>query len=237
MNAPNQVFADAATDWAAGKIWTDYGELTAVPPELAAATFGRLDKYVAANGNNAPRSYLPRVVGLSGAAGSGKSTVADYLVSAMDYERIKFAGPLKAMLAELLRFQGVHPRETDAYIEGALKEEVTAMIGFHSPRYAMQTLGAQWGRDCMGEGFWVRLWAGRAAKFPLVVADDCRYPNEAAEIRHMGGRIIKMIGRGGIAGNHSSEADIGICDAVIENTGTIDALLEKVDNQLQEWAA
>jgi len=41
---------------------------------------------------------LPRLVALSGAAGSGKTTAADYLIEHYGYHRIKFAGPLKDML-------------------------------------------------------------------------------------------------------------------------------------------
>jgi hypothetical protein len=44
----------------------------------------------------------------------------------------------------------------------------------------MITLGTEWGRDLVHADIWTRLWAARAECFPLVVADDVRFPNEVA---------------------------------------------------------
>ena len=41
----------------------------------------------------------PLLIGLSGQAGSGKSTVGDYLTGAYGYEQFAFAGRLKAVAA------------------------------------------------------------------------------------------------------------------------------------------
>ena len=35
----------------------------------------------------------------------------------------------------------------EAHIEGALKEVPCELLGGKTPRYAMQTLGTEWGRD------------------------------------------------------------------------------------------
>lgn len=172
----------------------------------------------------------PRVVALSGAAGSGKSTVADYLVR-NGFTRVKFAAPLKAMCSAI----GL----TDAHIEGELKEQPCALLQGKTPRYAMQTLGTEWGRALLGDDFWVGLWR-QAANDVLesggsVVVDDCRFPNEAAVVRKMGGDIIRLSGRGGISGGHSSERLDFVPDAVIENDGSIDDLYVEVEKVLARW--
>ena len=54
------------------------------------------------------------VIGLTGLMNSGKSTVADYLVTHRDFVRLKFAQGLK----EMVRALGL----SDDEIEGVLKE-------------------------------------------------------------------------------------------------------------------
>lgn len=187
--------------------------------DLATTTFGELERYVPANDN------YPRVVGLAGLAGSGKSTASTFLQS-KGHNLVKFAGPLKDMLRAI--------GYTEDEVEGGKKE--VPGIGGKTPRHAMQTLGTEWGRKCMGEDFWINLWRSRAANGNVVV-DDCRFANEAAAIRSLGGIVIKLEGRGGIAGGHSSEALDFIADAVVPNTGTIAQLHAILDETLSGWAA
>ena len=44
---------------------------------------------------------MKNLIALTGLAGSGKTTAADYLVKAHGFTRIKFADPLKSMLYTL----------------------------------------------------------------------------------------------------------------------------------------
>lgn len=127
----------------------------------------------------------PHIVAFRGDAGVGKTTVADYLVAQMGFQRVKFADPLKNMLRAI----GLDEDE----IEGDLKQVPCELLGGQTPRHAMQTLGTEWGRNCIGETFWVDLWINTASQFRLVVCDDCRFPNEADVIRKMGGRIIEIV--------------------------------------------
>ena len=169
--------------------------------------------------------HLPRVIALSGAAGSGKSTVSDFLAVRLGYRKTKFAAPLK----DMCRAIGM----TEAMIEGDQKEVPQDWLGGKTPRYLMQRLGTEFGRDCMGDDFWVDLWE-RAAQGRVIV-DDCRFANEAARVRRLGGRVIRLTGRGGIAGGHVSEQVNFIADAVIENTGTIAELQARVLEVIEGW--
>src|SRR5690606_4187664 len=99
---------------------------------LASETFGPLHLYEPANDNS------PRIIALSGPAGSGKSTAAAYLVD-KGYTLIKFAGPLKAM-CQAIGF-------TDWHLEGDGKERPLDWLQGKSPRQFMQLLGTEFGRD------------------------------------------------------------------------------------------
>ncbi len=193
----------------------DTGCLTAVPANDNVPV--ELRALGAAIGK-AGTAILPPVIALTGLAGSGKSTASKYLVDKHGYQLVKFAGPLK----DMLRAIGL----SEAQIEGELKEEPCEWLHGATPRHAMQTLGTQWGRACIGPSFWIELWVRRVnqiiAEGGRVVVDDCRFPNEADEVRKLGGVVWRLVGRGGIAGSHESEAGCGRPDMEIRNTHGID---------------
>ncbi|QXC49509.1 deoxynucleotide monophosphate kinase [Agrobacterium salinitolerans] len=200
----------------------DTGCLTAVPandnvPEELRALGAAIGK--------ANTAILPPVIALTGLAGSGKSTASKYLIEKHGYQLVKFAGPLKDMLRAIGLGEG--------HIEGAHKETDLAMLYGRTPRYAMQTLGTEWGRKCMGEDFWTNLWRSRVdgvlAFGGRVVVDDCRFPNEADEVRKLGGVVWRLVGRGGIAGSHESEAGCGAADVEVHNIGDIADLHYQLD--------
>ncbi|MBD9542980.1 deoxynucleotide monophosphate kinase [Ensifer sp. ENS04] len=224
--------------------WTASGELTHVPPvgtempdyaalgREAIARFPKVHAALAASERAANDNY-PRLVALTGAAGSGKSTATRFLVERHGYTLVKFAGPLK----DMLRAIGL----SEEQIEGGLKEEPCEWLQGATPRHAMQTLGTQWGRACIGEGFWSSIWRRRVetalALQRRVVVDDCRFPNEAEAVRQLGGMIIKLEGRGGIAGEHASEAGCGQHDAVVFNDDGLVDLYAGVEEEVRRWAA
>lgn len=179
---------------------------------------------------------LPLVVALAGAAGSGKSTAAQHLVDIHGYTRVRFAGPLKDMMTAL----GFTKDDTD----GEAKDRPHELLCGKTRRHAMQTLGTEWGRRCIGEDFWVGLWR-KAANDVLdsggrVVVDDCRFPNEAATVRKMGGDIYRIEGRGGLhadpqARGHESERQDFLADVVIENDGDLVTLWSRLEDALVRW--
>ncbi|THK38087.1 deoxynucleotide monophosphate kinase [Ensifer sp. MPMI2T] len=196
--------------------WTASGDLTHVPPAATRAPTPANDNY-------------PRLVALTGAAGSGKSTATRFLVERHGYTLVKFAGPLK----DMCRAVGLSEDE----IEGGAKEKPTMLLCGKSPRQFMQHLGTEFGRNLIGEYFWVNIWAQRAAQHGRVVVDDCRFPNEAQAVRELGGVIIKLEGRGGIAGQHASEAGCGYWDSVVVNDGGLVDLYAAVEQEVRKWAA
>lgn len=191
---------------------------------------------IEAMGEHAPKpanDNYPRIVAFTGLAGSGKSTATKYLVERHGYTLVKFAGPLK----DMMRAIGLGEEQ----IEGDLKETPSRLLQGKTPRHAMQTLGTQWGRECIGEDFWIFLWEHSALqntdKGNRVVVDDCRFPNEAEAIRKLGGVVIKLEGRGGISGSHASEAGCGAHDAIVDNDGCITGLYASVEETVRRLAA
>ena len=127
------------------------------------------------------------LIGLTGYKGSGKSEVAKYLNTQYNFERSAFAWPLKDMLIAL----GL----SEVHIHGSLKETPNKILSGRTPRFAMQTLGTEWGRDVMHPEFWTNIWKRRAiralseSKDARLVVEDVRFPNEAAIVEYLGGEV------------------------------------------------
>ncbi|USM11560.1 dNMP kinase [Citromicrobium phage vB_CbaS-RXM] len=149
------------------------------------------------------------LIGLTGGKGSGKDTMASVLLQ-RDFANLKFAGALKAMLAELLRYQGADEDTIARMIEGDLKEVPTDLLAGQTPRWAMQTLGTEWGRELIGENLWVDATMNKAATLPQVVITDVRFLNELEAVRTAGGRVIRIedTSEGRTSDTHESEAHI-----------------------------
>lgn len=169
------------------------------------------------------------LLGLGGKAGSGKTTVTNYLTT-RGFRVQKFADPLKSMLSDLLISQGVEPGDTSMFTEGALKEVPTDLLGGKSPRHAMQTLGTEWGRGQLSEDFWVEAALRNLGPGDRVF-DDVRFPNEAIAIRNRGGIVVNVFRPDAPqVGRHPSEnalADFAF-DYVIYNDDDMETLFRRV---------
>jgi hypothetical protein len=185
------------------------------------------------------------IIGLTGLAGAGKSTVANYLVEKHGFERVSFAGPLKKMLRTLNPILSVTDNEGgDEYgltrageifdlgwTENAVKEDPEM-----GPEYRrlLQVLGT----DCIrsiDEEFWVK--AARASLVPGLkyVFDDVRFPNEAATIKPWSLWNVIRPGRQAVIGGHISEQHAGRMGERIQllNDSTPENLFAAVDGALE----
>jgi len=174
-----------------------------------------------------------KTIGLMGPMGSGKSVVARILAG-LGYQRIRFSNPLKNMLRSL----GL----TTEHIEGSLKEEPCDLLSGSTPRYCMQTLGANWAREMIDPDFWLNLWLFEIKKlemdhkFSKVVSEDCRFPNEAEAIKSMGGEIWEIKRHNYEYEGHSTElAMMDITpDKIILNHGTIQSLTQAINKLMKD---
>lgn len=179
-----------------------------------------------------------KLIALSGPAGSGKSAAASYLASVHGYHPVKFAGPLKAMLRAYYVSVGLEdPEQIERRIEGDLKEVPDPLLNGYTPRHAMQTLGTEWGRDCLGQDFWVRAWRHKVDSVHTVVTDDCRFNNEAEAVKAAGGIVIRLspdVHRRASSG-HVSETPLydTLVDHEVVNDGTVDDLRDKISDIIE----
>ena len=165
------------------------------------------------------------IIGLCGAAGSGKNTVGELICGIADANWISFGEPIYAAVAAITGMTAEELSDRQA------KERPIEWLG-KSPRELLQTLGTEWGRDSVHQEIWIRRAMRRAEKMGgLVVVTDVRFDNEAKAIRATGGVIweVRRVGAG-IPGNHSSEAGISdhLIDLRIENDGTVGSLAATV---------
>ena len=169
------------------------------------------------------------IIGICGRAGAGKDTAADVLVKSFGFVKVSLTDPMKRICKEVFGFTdeqlwGPSERrnESDTRLPRFSKEarerlrmDDTCPPLYLTPRYALQRLGTEWGRDCYPD-VWVD-YAMRVAKRLLTDADfpdydgksgmkarrfgyraqgvvipDVRFPNEVAAIRAAGGRIWKI---------------------------------------------
>jgi hypothetical protein len=194
------------------------------------------------------------IIGICGFIGSGKDTIADYLVNFHEFRRESFANTLKDAVASVFGWDRV-------MLEGrtkAAREWREEIDSWWAERLDMPTLTPRWvlqywGTEVCRRGFHDDIWIAslenklRQSKDNIVIS-DCRFPNEIDSIRKAGGKIV-WVQRGelpdwyetSVAANrglnwavqemkilkiHSSEwAWVGTdFDFVIDNNSTIDDL-------------
>jgi len=133
----------------------------------------------------------PLLVGLTGRAGAGKSTVAAYLEREFAFVEIAMADPIVNMIGALFADADI---DGAWMVERALKEQPTA-LGF-SYRQLAQTLGTEWGRS-LAPDFWLRVASLRLAAPHLqtenIVVSDVRFPNEAEWLQARGGVLVRVV--------------------------------------------
>lgn len=185
------------------------------------------------------------VVGLTGWAGSGKSTVANYLVAEHGYTRLSFAGPLKAMLRTLNPYlvteNGFVADRLSAVLHDVYDDEQAVKGGPYGKEYRrlLQALGT----DCIRAhepDFWVNAAINQmTSPDGLYVFDDVRFPNEAEVIKAenpWGLWNIKREGQELAADAHDSElhaGHMGEAQTLFNLEGNIKFLHESADRALR----
>lgn len=189
-----------------------------------------------------PRPFVPTIIGLTGAAGTGKSTISHELVRRYGFTRLAFADPVKGMLQVFLASYGMPAHLIQRHIDGDLKEEPCAALDGQSCRRALQTLGTEWGREKMHTDLWTHHLGARLASLPpeqfaRVVIDDVRMNNEAEYLLNnfgLGVEILKVMPFGGGQRRHPPKhaSELGISSELITGYVSHDFTMESLTKSL-----
>lgn len=152
------------------------------------------------------------ILALSGPAGVGKSTLARILSETYNFERVRCAHILKAMIRVLLIEQGLdNEKILTRIIDGDLKEQPQALLNGKSSRLAQQTLGTEWGRTFIDNDLWIDATIRKIDSLTIkgrnVVVDDMRFKNEEFRLRRAGAIAIQLDREGFGPGSHPSELE------------------------------
>lgn len=204
------------------------------------------------------------IIGICGFIGSGKDTVADYLVNFHEFRRESFANTLKDAVSSvfgwdrtLLEGRTKEAREWREQVDPWWAERLD--MPTLTPRWVLQYWGTEVCRRAFHDDIWIASLENKLRNSrDHVVISDCRFPNEITSIKRAGGKII-WVKRGALpdwyetavsanSGHnfaiqelkikkiHASEtAWVGTeFDAVIENDSTIDDLYKQISNLLED---
>ena len=197
------------------------------------------------------------IIGIAGFLGSGKGTLGDILIQEHGFRSIAFADAVKDAVAAIFKW----PRELlegDSVASRYFREKVdpywSEKFGYDvTPRYMLQLMGTEAGRDVFDSNLWVYVVEKTIMESPdsNFVITDLRFPNESTIIKRMGGHTIRVIrgpepiwfetaAKDNLTNTNSMSilfptvhrSEYSLCgyefDRVIENNGTIEDLKTKL---------
>ncbi len=192
------------------------------------------------------------LLALTGAARSGKDSVADRLVARHDFTKISFAAPLKQALAATDPWIGYHPLHPTQLVRlsTALANESEDAIKQHFPEYRrlLEKLGTE-GIRALDDGFWVNAAFRQASNVDngRIVFPDARFLNEVNAVRiGLDGvpwyglteawHIVRPSLVGPVGEQHASAVGHGNLgeDREVLNDGSLDDLNSAVDAIIEE---
>jgi hypothetical protein len=203
------------------------------------------------------------IIGICGFIGSGKDTMADYLVNLHQFRRESFANTLKDAVSQIFGWDRT-------MIEGRTKaarewrEQVDPWWAqrLNMPNLTPRWILQQWGTEVCRAGFHDDIWIAslenklRNSQDDVVIS-DCRFPNEILAIKKAGGIVVRVM-RGpdpewydlAVESNRSSFNHMATAypevhasetswvgtefDTVLDNNESLDHLYQQIKNLVQD---
>ena len=139
------------------------------------------------------------IIGVCGFIGSGKDTVADYLVNLHHFRRESFANTLKDAVSAvfgwdrtMLEGRTKQAREWREQVDAWWAERLG--IPHLTPRWILQNWGTEVCRKNFHDDIWIASLENKLrASTDDIVISDCRFPNEIAAIKKAGGRVVRVV--------------------------------------------
>lgn len=180
------------------------------------------------------------LIGITGAAGAGKNTVANILSDKYGFEQVAFADALKESLVALdplVLINGSTERLSDIVERESMD---VAKNKYPSVRKALQDYGVAM-RDCVDKDVWVKMvhQTIQNSSSGKVCITDLRFENELKYIMDMNGAVIKVVRPDNpfdIGSTHVSEKMVVDTPYVIENNvATLNELGLLIESKWEEW--
>ena len=133
------------------------------------------------------------LIGICGNIGTGKTTVANYLVEKYGFIEYSFSSPLKK-IGEIFGFT-----KEELYGTQLQKSTPNKILGISSREF-LQKFGTEFGREMFSNlfpnfnieyGLWIDIFKRQYDPSKNVVVSDIRFKNEEECIRRLGGIIIR----------------------------------------------
>ena len=178
------------------------------------------------------------LIGITGKIGSGKTTVANYLVNYWEFQEYTMAEPIK-QIGSIFGFS-----HTQLYGTQNQKLEIHPHWGI-SGREFLQKIGTDMFRDMLpkvvpdmkiDKSVWCDIFSLKYNRRIHTVVSDVRFLNEAETVKELGGVIIRIVRSSNQSvDSHISEIeqDDIIHDFTIYNNGDVKSLYKSIDNVLQ----
>jgi len=138
------------------------------------------------------------IIGICGFIGSGKDTIADFLVSHHGYRRESFASTLKDAVASVFGWDRIMLEGTTKASRAWREQEDewwSERLGIKvTPRLVLQLWGTDVCRKAYHDDIWIASLENKLRKIEDdIVISDCRFPNEIQAIKNLGGEVIRVI--------------------------------------------
>jgi len=197
------------------------------------------------------------IIAISGLIGSGKDTVADYLVNLHEFRRESFAGNLKNAMCEIfgwdremLEGRSKSSREWREQVDPWWAKRLD--MPHLTPRWILQHVGTDVIRGHFHDAMWLASLENKLRKTnDNIVISDVRFKNEVKMLKDLGAVCIEVT-RGNRPGwyQHAVDGDIKKLetlkvhrseydwigtefDATLDNNGTLDELYKQVETLIR----
>ena len=139
------------------------------------------------------------IIGVCGFIGSGKDTIADYLVNIHQFRRESFANTLKDAVSQvfgwdrdMLEGRTRQSREWRERVDPWWAKRLN--MPDLTPRWILQYWGTEVCRRAFHDDIWIAALENKLRNSnDDIVISDCRFPNEIKSIKATGGIVIRVV--------------------------------------------
>jgi len=138
------------------------------------------------------------IIGICGFIGSGKDTIADYLVNIHQFRRESFANTLKDAVSQvfgwdrdMLEGRTRQSREWREQVDPWWAKRLN--MPDLTPRWILQYWGTEVCRRAFHDDIWIAALENKLRNSQDdIVISDCRFPNEIKSIKTAGGIVVRV---------------------------------------------